>query len=91
MVGHQFIYLCPQLAKMSRQVPLLGHTSISELQFAIFIMQQCRKLAWIIQDDHVVSPEHISRVLHYTPVSMDITEVQPISVTHECRHIPEDL
>jgi hypothetical protein len=91
MVGHQFIYLCLQLGKVLREVPFLGYASIAELKFAMFIMQQRWKLAWIIQDDHVVSPEHISRVLHYVPASMDLTEVQTITVTHECGHIPEDL
>jgi hypothetical protein len=89
VVGHQLVHLGPQLAKMSREVSLLGHASIPELQVAVRILQQRRKLSWIIQDHHAISPEHVSMVLHYTPAAVDITEVHPIPVTHECGHVPE--
>jgi hypothetical protein len=89
VVRHQLVHLRPQLAKMSREVSLLGHAPIPELQVAVLILQQRRKLSWIIQYHHAISPEHVSVVLHYTPAAVDVTEVHPIPVTHECGNVPE--
>lgn len=89
VVRYELVHLCPQLAKMSREVSLLGHAPIPELQVAMLILQQSRKLSWIIQDHHAISPEQVSVVLHYTPAAVDVTEVHPIPVTHERGHVPE--
>lgn len=89
VVRYQLVDLRPQLAKMTHDVSLLGHAPVSELQAAILILQQRRKLSWIVQDHHAVPSELISMVLLYTPVAVDVTEVHAIAVTHERGHVPE--